>query len=86
MLLDPLEHHHRVALNRHVMAGVILARLAQVGDGIIRVDEARPAVAPVKRGELEVERVVVGVEQQVEAVVDHPLPAAVGRRDGVAGG
>ena len=55
--------------------------LAQVGDRLVRVDHLLPAVAPRTGRQLERHRLVVGVEEQVEAVVDDRLAAVVGRRD-----
>src|SRR5216684_7637263 len=62
----------------HFFAGVQSIVLARVADWFIRVDHRIPSLAPWAGREIERHRLVVGVEEQEEAVIDDIFAARAG--------
>src|SRR6266566_4823745 len=78
------QNHHRMRLEPHLLAGKNLRAFAELRDRLAGIDDRRPAIAPRAGRQREFERFVMGVEEDVVAVVDDRLTVRVGSGNGVA--
>src|SRR5581483_12436798 len=78
----PAQDDDAASLYRHLVTGLGVVALVHEAD--VRVQVADPCLAEVGGRDGEVQGLLVGVEEQEEAVVHHGLASGIGRGDGLA--
>ncbi|MEO7559584.1 MAG: hypothetical protein ABIT23_04925, partial [Nitrosospira sp.] len=77
-----LQQHYRP--RRHRQPGASLKRCRIIDPAPYGIEYVQPAWGPAGHRQGEIQRFVVGVEDQVETVIDNRLAAGIGVGDGLA--